>query len=280
MELIQPFQKDQAFLDDVNNARKEIGKLHIWWLGQSGFLIQFNEFHLLIDPYLSDALTKKYQFTTKPHVRMTELVISPGKLNFIDLVTSSHNHTDHLDGETLMPLIDVNPDIAFVVPEANRAFASDRIRRPIDFPIGLKDGETKEVKGVKITGVPAAHNKIDRDLRKNCFYMGFVFQIGPWTIYHSGDTIWHDTIINALKPFKIDIALLPINGNDPKRKVPGNLNGQEAVKMARIIGATRVIPCHYDMFVFNTADPKAFIEEAEKENQGYTVLKNGERWSS
>ena len=77
----------------------------IWWLGQSGFLIQWNGSVLLFDPYLSDSLTKKYAETQKPHVRMSELVINPLLLNNIDIVTSSHNHTDHLDAETLIPLL-------------------------------------------------------------------------------------------------------------------------------------------------------------------------------
>ena len=57
---------------------------------------------------------------------MTERVVAPERLNFVDVVTSSHNHTDHLDGETLGPLMKVNPDMQFVVPEANRAFVVDR----------------------------------------------------------------------------------------------------------------------------------------------------------
>jgi L-ascorbate metabolism protein UlaG (beta-lactamase superfamily) len=39
-------------------------------------------------------------------------------------VTSSHNHTDHLDHETLWPLMAVNPRMAMVIPEANREFVA------------------------------------------------------------------------------------------------------------------------------------------------------------
>ena len=48
---------------------------------------------LLLDPYLSDSLTQKYTATDKPHVCMTARVVAPERLDFIDLVTSSHNHT-------------------------------------------------------------------------------------------------------------------------------------------------------------------------------------------
>ena len=63
------------------------------------------------------------------------------ELDFIDIVSSSHNHTDHLDGETLIPLIQVNPNIKLIIPEANREFVSNRIKCDPDYPIGLNDGE-------------------------------------------------------------------------------------------------------------------------------------------
>src|SRR6185312_9666135 len=97
----QPLLQDEAFIFDVQKARQTSGpdgsEFHLWWLGQSGFLIQWHDKHLLLDPYLSDSLTKKYALTDKAHVRMTERVVAPEKLHFVDVVTSSHNHTDHLD---------------------------------------------------------------------------------------------------------------------------------------------------------------------------------------
>jgi FG-GAP-like repeat len=56
-----------------------------------------------------DSLTKKYSQTDKPHVRMTALVVDPARLSFADIVASTHNHTDHLDAETLCPILDRNP---------------------------------------------------------------------------------------------------------------------------------------------------------------------------
>src|ERR1041384_3368140 len=94
--VIRPVLQDEEFLLDVQRARLETDQFNLWWLGQSGFLLQWNGHHLLFDPYLSDSLTRKYAGTEKPHVRMTELVIAPRTLTFIDVVTSSHNHTDHL----------------------------------------------------------------------------------------------------------------------------------------------------------------------------------------
>ena len=114
--MIVPVQKDDVLLADVAAARAEPEALHLWWLGQSGFLVQWQGRRLLFDPYLSDSLTAKYAATDKPHVRMTERVIAPERLDGIDVVTSSHNHTDHLDADTLQPLMAANPGLTVVVP--------------------------------------------------------------------------------------------------------------------------------------------------------------------
>src|SRR5947208_4938963 len=106
--MIKPVLQGEDFLADVAEARGDLEHVHLWWLGESGFLIQWQGRHLLLDPYLSDSLTRKYAGTDKPHVRMTGRVIDPERLDFIDVVTSSHNHTDHLDGETLQGLFGVN----------------------------------------------------------------------------------------------------------------------------------------------------------------------------
>lgn len=278
--MIKPFSIDAEFLADVAACRANQSELHIWWLGQSGFLIQWQGSHLLFDPYLSDSLTKKYAATDKPHVRMTERVIAPEKLNFVDVVTSSHNHTDHLDAETLRPLLATNSGLKLIIPEANRQFVAERLQIDSSSPIGLDAGQSVAAGGYVIHAVPAAHETIDRDEAGRCRYLGYVVECGPWTIYHSGDTVLYDGMVETLRRWRIDVALLPINGRAPERRVAGNLNPTEAAQLGRDMGADVVIPCHYDMFEFNTADPGEFTKAAQEVRQHYSVLKNGERWNA
>lgn len=280
MALIQPIQKDQQIILDAESRLGDHQNFHIWWLGQSGYLLQWREQRILIDPYLSDSLTVKYQSTKKPHVRMSERVIDPELFRNITAVSSSHNHTDHLDAETLMPILRNNPGIRFIIPEANREFVADRIKSDRNFPVGLNDGRSFTVGHFTYHGVPAKHNEIDRDANGNCKYMGYVIEFGPFKIYHSGDTLWFPTMVDYLQPFQVDLALLPINGNDPAREVAGNLDTKEAAQVAKAINARMVIPCHYNMFEFNTANPQDFIKEAQSIEQAYTVLSLGERWGT
>ena len=278
--MIVPHLQDAAFLASVHRARKSPENLHLWWLGQSGFLVQWQGQHLLFDPYLSDSLTAKYATTDKPHVRMTERVVAPESLDFIQVVTSSHNHTDHLDKDTLLPLLETNVGIELVIPEANREFVTGRLGIPAAQPKGLNAGETLSLAGFTIHAVPAAHSELETDAAGCHKFLGYVVQAGPWTIYHSGDTLRYEGMLNWLRRWPIDIALLPINGNLPERRVAGNLNGAEAATLARDMGAQIVIPCHYEMFEFNTASPHEFIAIARQIQQPYQVLHVGEHWDT
>ncbi len=278
--MIRPVLKDEALLADIGAANANNHHFRLWWLGQSGFLLQWKGEHLLFDPYLSDSLTKKYAATPKPHVRMTERAVDPSRLNFIDVCTSSHNHTDHLDADTLNPLRAANPDLKFIIPEANRAFVADRLRCESSWPIGLDDGQSVHAGAFHITAVPAAHESVEKDEQGRCKYLGYVAKFGPWTVYHAGDTVAYDDMEANLRRHRIDVALLPINGANPERQVAGNLNAEEAAHLGRRIGARLTIPMHYDMFTFNTAPVEEFAAAAQQEGTPHRVLECGERWSS
>jgi L-ascorbate metabolism protein UlaG (beta-lactamase superfamily) len=254
----------------------------VWWLGQSGFLVAQNGRALIFDPYLSDSLTHKYSDSAKPHVRMSERVVDPaalGALGVIDVITCSHQHTDHLDAETLRPLLSANPHARLVLPAAIREFAAERLGQEVAARlVELDDGQSAQVGDMKFHGIAAAHDAVERDALGRCRFLGYVVEWAGLTFYHSGDTMLHDGLVPALRRFKIDLAFLPINGNRPERGVAGNLNGKEAARLAHAAGARQVIPCHYDLFEFNTAPPDEFIAECRALGQSYQVLHPGEGW--
>lgn len=272
--MIQPARQDDDFLADVAAARAgaQADRLHLWWLGQSGFLVCHAGQCVVLDPYLSDSLTRKYAGTGKPHVRLTARVVDPARLEGISAVSSSHNHTDHLDAETLRPLFASNPGARFVLAAANREFALQRLgaeHRPR--LAALTDGTSTRIGVFTFTAVPAAHEELSPE------YAGFVVSAGPFRLYHSGDTVLFPGMAERLRPFACDIALLPINGRAPERGVSGNLDGLEAARLARAIGAGCVVPCHHEMFAFNTASPEIFVAECIRLGQPHRVARAGER---
>ena len=280
MKRIPAEQKDADLLADIDRADPGDG-LSLWWLGQSGFLIKTLNGMFLLDPYLSDSLTVKYAGTDKPHVRMSQQVLDPESIENLDFITSSHNHTDHLDRETLGPLLQANPQATMVIPEANRNFVAERLQIDAAHPIGLSDGQSITVGPYTIHGIAAAHNTVARDEQGHCTFLGYVVEfqtpVGSMAIYHSGDTLWHDSLVEELSRFNLALALLPINGNLPTRRVAGNLWGQEAAVLAKTVGAKCVVPCHYNLFTFNTQTPDAFVAACEAIGQPYRVLGGGGR---
>jgi len=287
-----PALADNNFLADVDAARAHRDdpspRLDVWWLGQSGFLVHHAGAFLLLDPYLSDSLTRKYAATDKPHVRMTGRVVDPARLGFIEVVTSSHNHTDHLDPDTLRPLAQANPALRIACPEANRVTVRERSGLPDDrilgFDVPAEPGAAALPAAVALPGtpfaltpVPAAHETLERDTRGRLVYLGFVLHAGPFRIYHSGDTLLFEGMEALLRPLQVDLALLPINGRAPERRVAGNLSGREAARLASDIGARLVVPCHYEMFEFNTASPDEFVATCDALGQNHRVLGQGER---
>ncbi|MDX1906963.1 MAG: MBL fold metallo-hydrolase [Bacteroidia bacterium] len=275
--MIRPVQQGEGLLRDIAATAGKQEGFRVWWLGQSGFLIQWAGKHLLLDPYLSDSLSLKYAQTDKPHTRISERVIAPALLDMITVVTSSHNHTDHLDAETLGPVLAASPAAHFLIPEANRAFVCQRLGCDPAFPVGINDGETLHLAGFEFTGIPAAHNTIDRDDQGRCCYLGYIVRFGPYAIYHSGDTLWYPGLETWVRPHEVDIAFLPINGNLPERRVAGNMDAREAAAFGQACAARCVIPHHYDMFAFNTADPQDFVAAAQALKVPHLVLRLGEQ---
>ena len=275
--MIEPLLSDDALMDDMNSASKGPDALHLWWLGQSGYMVEYNDTRVLIDPYLSDSLTKKYEATEKPHVRISRRVVDPAWLARISVITSSHGHTDHLDAETLAAIRATDEELRtqwypmLVAPRAIEPLAKERWGGEVD--VLLNDGESAVWGSMAVHGVLASHPEIERDESGNSKYLGYVFDFGDFRVYHAGDTIVFDGLAGKVKEKgPIDIAILPINGQ------LGNMDGLAAAKLAREIGAKVVIPCHYDLFEFNTADPQAvFVPECERLGQAHRVLKLGER---
>lgn len=275
--MIEPRLADGRLVADIEGAPRNPAQFHLWWLGQSGFLLHWNGSRLLFDPYLSDSLTAKYEGTSKPHVRISRRTIDPAMLHGIEVITSTHQHTDHLDRETLVPLLETNPEAILVAPRGSRTVAASRIAphesqlRPIDA------GESVSIGPWLISALPAAHETIERDAEGFHRFLGYIVRFGEFAVYHAGDTLRYDGQAERLRAERVDVALLPINGRSPSRGVPGNMTGEEAARLAHEGAVGIAVPCHFELFAFNTASPDGFARTAASLGQRARVLELGER---
>ncbi len=230
------------------------------WLGQAGFAIRWRKLRLLIDPYLSDSLEKKYRGTDKPHDRLMPAPITVEELHGLDYVLCTHRHSDHMDPETLPALASTQPECRFVVPRAEMQTAA-KLGLPQDriLPADAKD-IIKLTNGAEVITLPAAHESLETNAAGHHRYLGYILRLGDHSIYHSGDTVLFLELTSLLLGEHLDLALLPVNGRG--KGAAGNLTFEEAVKLCRDAAIPNLIPHHFGMFSFNTIDVSELSRKA------------------
>lgn len=255
--LIEPYLTDDAFLDDVTGA-VEPG-LHLWWLGQSGFLVQAGEERLLVDPYLSDSVSERFEGTDTPYERLTSRVIAPERLSFVDVVACTNGNPDHLDAGTLPDVL--SGGARLVCPAGSEILTANRVGRAPD--VVLAAGESAELGGFHIEAIPAHHATAPEAV-------GYVIRHGRFGLYHAGDSRRVQGMAEAVQPYGVDVAIVPVNGK------LGNMDGADAARLAYESGARIAVPCHYEMFRNDTASPARFVAECVRLRQEYRLLSAGE----
>jgi len=238
--------------------------VHLYWLGQAGFLLDAAEHRIVIDAYLSDSLAQKYKGSPLPHLRMEESPIEAGAIHDVDFVFSSHSHTDHMDGPTLAALALTNPHCRFIVPSACLKTAIER-GVPADRLIGANDGDMLDLgRGLMVEVLPAAHENLEMDEKGQHRFLGFVFRFkskaGDLSVYHSGDCVPWEGLEKRLMQAHPDLLLLPVNGRDAERTaggIIGNFTLDESIDLVHTLSPAFGLGHHFGMFDFNTIDEAA-----------------------
>lgn len=280
--MIEPVRSGEELVAEIESSIPQPGTIAAWWLGQSGYLIRSAGATILIDPYLSESLTKKYAATNKPHIRMTRCPVDPAMLACIDVVVCSHKHSDHMDPGTLPAIAAASPRCIFVVP-ASLVEHAVGLGLPADRILGIDHGCIREFteRSLRIRAMKAAHENLDTDELGQHLYLSFVIDAGDVRIFHSGDTMVWPGMVEEIGP-GINIAFLPINGRNPARGVAGNMNAEEAVALASEFVPRMLVPHHYDMFTFNTVDPGEFVQASRQLPPAVrpVILRCGERFET
>jgi L-ascorbate metabolism protein UlaG (beta-lactamase superfamily) len=278
------YKQGTALLEEIKKSRPGEGTVELWYMGQHGFVISLGGLVFYIDMILDEQKNGEGK-----SVREFPPPFAPDAIQRVDYVLCTHNHGDHLNLETLVPLAKANPGARFVVPQpwqgvlSDGGIAKDRI-------LGVRENEEISLGStVKLLPVIAVHTPYiqedpERDEKGVSTCMGFILKGEGLSIYHAGDTWIVPALVQSLKAAgPVNIALLPINGTDWERTAGyciGNVSALDATKLARAIPADLTIPAHYDMFAGNSENPALFAAYMNKHcpEKRFHICALGERF--
>lgn len=213
----------------VKSLDKKEKKVKITWIGQAGLFLEWENFSVLVDPYLSDSVfaVNPANFRRIP-IKEELFCLEP------DVLITTHNHLDHFDPESLCHFFvsERKKLLTFLGPESCWRRVMEEYKG-LSNPVLFDRHTTWTQNGISFTAVKAAHS--------DPCAIGLVIEDGKNTIYIAGDTLYNSEIFSDL-PEKIDIAFLPVNG------VGNNMNPTDAARFADRIGAQKIVPVHVGMF--------------------------------
>lgn len=246
----------------------------MWWLGQASVVLRGAGATVYIDPF----------FSQYPD-RLVPSPFAPATAPPADYVLCTHEHVDHFDPQTLPGLAQASPHALFVVPLPIVEQARTLGIRP-ERVLGTQPGEVVHLGAITLFSVPACHGLkappaiydfgfVEHEGKKLYHYLGYILEIAGVRIYHAGDTVIYDGLVERLRELDIDIAFLPINGRSYFREqhdIIGNMDEREAADLAAAAGVRLLVPMHYEMFAANQGRPGILVDYVQAHHPLLTCL--------
>jgi L-ascorbate metabolism protein UlaG (beta-lactamase superfamily) len=249
--LIEPVKSGRELAEEIESA--PCLSPTIWWLGSGSFALKYKKAILYVDPCLSE-----------PHTP-----IQAADITHAGLILCTHR--GRLDPETARAMLAASPRARLVVPKSVAEHANSlgiHYHRMVTTDSGLR----VEYLDDRIYAVPSAHHELDWTPLGGYPYLGYLVRFGNVTIYHPGDCIPYEGIVDRLRPYSVTVALLPVSGR------PDNFEIAEAAQLAEDIGARWLVPINYggapgicDRFVEHML--------GHRPAQRFKVFRRGESWT-
>jgi L-ascorbate metabolism protein UlaG (beta-lactamase superfamily) len=171
----------------------------------------------------------------------------------VDAIALTHGHDDHL-GQTL-ELAQRFRCPVYAQVELRGWLAGQGL--PADATQAMNKGGTADFDGITITMTDANHSSSVFD-NGTPVYLGEAAGIvlgveGAATIYFAGDTNVFGDMALIGRLYQPDLAVLPIGDHY-------TMGPKEAALAAELLGAARMLPCHYGTFPLLTGTPDACRE--------------------
>lgn len=267
------YMKGDELQRQIQHTEVPTNAVALWNLGQASVLVKgatktgtaIDEADvattLVVDPYLTRSIEVNRPDTE--FVREYDAPLEPEQLAGITAVLITHHHGDHLDLDTITRLHRVSPNTKFIVPAPHVRMLYDAGVTETAVIAACAGEKIRVCDDATVLPVAAAHTDYETDAEGHHLYLGYVVNLGGVCIYHSGDTVVTDELVDSLSHERPDVAILPINGEDyarTKREIAGNMGMREAVDFALSMHADLLLPNHYDMFPNNRENPAFLVD--------------------
>jgi L-ascorbate metabolism protein UlaG (beta-lactamase superfamily) len=218
--------------------------MKINFIGHATFELVDGDNRILIDPFLAP---------NNPAAKVSGDDVEPTHI----LIT--HGHQDHLADAVAVAKRTGAPCIA--ITELAGWLGEQSIEDVTDPNLG--GTVTTDWGSVKI--VPAWHTSTTPDGTVIGTAAGLIVKIGGRTIYHLGDTCLFGDLKLIGTRHDIDVALVPIGGHY-------TMDREDAAYACELLGASTVIPCHYNTFPAIATDAEAFKADVEQTTSSKVVV--------
>ena len=227
----------------------------LFWLGHSGFVLQWRDQTLLIDPNLNSMCTASK--------RKFEAPVTPDQLPYSNAVLISHGHFDHLDTTTLNAIKWAGNSFGDVlIPKGSMDYLESQFISRSNI-VAMEEGQEWIQGDLKITAVQARHNGGRfHPLKSRIPALGYIISDGFLSIYYAGDTGFGGHFSKIANKFRPDIAILPIGAYAPRIPLRYfHLNPEEAVQASLILNVTLTVPCHFGTFRLSLDHPASALPQ-------------------
>ena len=258
-----------SLLKQIESQDIDNNQLCIYFLGQSGYVLNFKELTIYIDPYLTDYIENPLGLNEKKMYRSFPSPIDPESISKCDAIICTHSHVDHMDPWTINK---INSDFKFFSSIGTYEKSDINISRSrITF---LYPEKTFKIGEVNIIPFFAAHYELmDQFGRPDC--LSILIQWKGINLFFWGDGIRYDGQYELLSRYNFEYFFAPINGRDKKREnegIIGNIKENELAEFCSKLSIKHIIPNHYDLFINNTGSIDLFKKEIKINNPNQSII--------